>query len=106
MKVFDDEGRVRHSIEFFNALSDQDKVTIISDLSPATVNQYHDYLISLSSQVQLAISQFDDIVIGNRLVEMGLDDTYARLFVSNIKNMPRLKSISCDKYPKFLMMYS
>lgn len=87
MRVFDDEGGAKRSIEFFNALSDQDKVMIISDLSPVTFKPRHYYnrLAPLLSQIQLAISKFDDIVIGNQLVELGLEETYARLFVTNIK---------------------
>lgn len=87
MKVFDDEGGVRRSIEFFNTLSDHDKVTVVSDLNPTTfkLKQYYGQLFSLLSQVQLSVSRFDDITIGNRLVEIGLDNTYARLIVSNIK---------------------
>lgn len=87
MEVFDDEGGVRLSIEFFNTLSGHDKVTIVSDLNPTTfkLKQHYNQLFSLLSQVQLFISKFDDITIGNRLVEIGLDNTYARLIVSNIK---------------------
>lgn len=85
--MFDDEDGARRSIRFFNTLSEHNRVTIVSDLNPTTfkLKQYHSRLISLLSQVQQAISKFDDIAIGNRLVELGLDDTYARLFVSNIK---------------------
>ena len=87
MKIFDDERGIRRSIEFFRSLSEQDKVTIVSDLSPITfkMKQYHGVLASLLAGVQQAISKFDEIAIGNRLAELGLDDTYARLFVANIK---------------------
>ncbi len=87
MKVFDDEDIIRRSIEFFNILSEQEKVTIVSDLNPVTfkLKQYHNRLAPLLSEVQRAISKHDDIAIGSRLVELGLDDTFARLFVSNIK---------------------
>lgn len=87
MGVFDNEDGVRRSIEFFNMLADQDRVTIVSDLNPMTfkLKQYHDLLAPLLSEVQRAISKYEDIAIGNRLVELGLDDTFARLFVFNIK---------------------
>ena len=87
MGVFDNEDGVRRSIEFFNMLADQDKVTIVSDLNPMTfkLRQYHNRLAPLLSEVQRAISKYEDIAIGNRLVELGLDDTFARLFVSNMK---------------------
>lgn len=81
MGVFDNEDGVRRSIEFFNMLADQDRVTIVSDLNPMTfkLKQYHDLLAPLLSEVQRAISKYEDIAIGNRLVELGLDDTFARL---------------------------
>lgn len=87
MKVFDDQEGARRSIGFFNSLPDHDKVTIVSDLNPTTfkLKHYYNHLFSLLSQVQRAISQFDDIAIGNQLIDLGLDETYARLFVSNIK---------------------
>ena len=87
MGVFDNEDDIRRSIEFFNMLADQDKVTIISDLSPVSfkVKQYYNQLAPILSEVQRAISKHEGIAIGNRLVELGLDDTFARLFVLNIK---------------------
>lgn len=87
MTVFDNEDGIRRSIGFFNMLSDHDKVTIVSDLKPATfkLKQYHNRLAPLLSAVQGAISKSEDIAIGNRLVDLGLEDTFARLFVSNIK---------------------
>ena len=62
-------------------------MTIVSDLNPVTfkLKQYYNRLAPLLSEVQRAISQCGDVAIGNRLVELGLDDTFARLFVSNIK---------------------
>lgn len=85
--MFDNADGVRRSIEFFNMLADQDRVTIVSDLNPMTfkLRQYHSRLAPLLSEVQRAISKYEDIAIGNRLVELGLDDTFARLFVLNIK---------------------
>ena len=84
--VFDNEDSMKRSIEFFNELPDRDKVTIVADPNPATFKPRHyNYLAPLLSGVQLAISKFDDNIIGNRLVDLGLEDTYARLFVSNIK---------------------
>lgn len=87
MGVFDDEDGVRRSIEFFNMLADHDKVTIVSDLNPTTfkIKRHYDQLVPLLSEVQRAISKHEEIAIGNRLVELGLDDTFARLFVLNIK---------------------
>lgn len=90
MKVFDDEDGARLSIEYFNTLSDQDRAIIISDLNPSAfkLRQHYNHLAPLLSEVQHAISKFDDIVIANRLMDLGLDETYSRLFVSNIKNHP------------------
>lgn len=87
MRVFDDEDGVKRSIAFFNTLPDLDKVTIVTDLRPVALKpvRHYGHLDPLLSEVQVAISKFDDIVIGNRLVDLGLEDTYARLFVSNIK---------------------
>lgn len=85
--VFDNEDSLKRSISFFNELPDRDKATIVTDPNPATFKprHYYNYLAPLLSEVQLAISKFDDNIIGNRLVDLGLEDTYARLFVSNIK---------------------
>ena len=110
MRVFDNEDGVKRSIVFFNKLPDMDKVTIVSDLRPVTFkpSRYYNHLVPLLSEVQLAISKFDDIVIGNRLVDLGLEDTYARLFVLNIKKhapteeyqLRQISKISDDVFSK------
>lgn len=94
MSIFDDNNEdVKEAIQFFNQLSDKDKITIISDLKPQTLQQtqYYDKLLPLLSKIQKDISKFDDIRIGNKLMELGLDETYARLFVSNVKKQAPTK---------------
>ena len=95
--VFDNEDSMKRSIEFFNELPDRDKVTIVADPNPATFKprHYYNYLAPLLSGVQLAISKFDDNIIGNRLVDLGLEDTYARLFVSPMKPPGARKASGC-----------
>ena len=88
MSIFDDNNEdIKRSIGFFNQLSDEDKVTIVSDLNPQTfkLKRYYKPLFPLLSKIQKDISKFDAIKIGNKLMEYGLDETYARLFVTNMK---------------------
>ena len=88
MSIFDEDNRdVKQSILFFNHLLDADKVKIVSDLSPMFFQKNLQYrpLFALLSKIQQDISKHTDIEIGNKLMDYGLDETYARLFVSNIK---------------------
>lgn len=88
MSIFDDDNEdIRKSIQFFNQLSEEEKVRVVSDLNPFIFQQKRQYepLLPLLSKIQNDISKHDAIEIGNKLMEYGLDETYARLFVSNVK---------------------
>ena len=88
MSIFDDDNEdVRESVRFFNQLSDEEKIRVVSDLNPFLFQQKQQYrpLFPLLSKIQKDISKHDEIKIGTKLVEYGLDETYARLFVSNVK---------------------
>ncbi len=87
MIMFENEDKVKKSIVYFNRLSDKDKAIIVSDLNPRTFKLKHHFnsLFPLLSKVQRLLSKHDGIKIGNRLVELGLEETYARLIVSNMK---------------------
>ena len=88
MSLFDpDIEDTKASIEFFNTLSDEERALIVSDLNPNTfkIPQYYDNLVSLLSRVQRDITVHDGIKIGNRLMDMGLEETWARLIVTNMK---------------------
>lgn len=88
MSLFDpDIEDAKASIEFFNTLSDEERALIVSDLNPNTfkIPQYYDGLVPLLSRVQRDITVHDGIKIGNRLMDMGLEETWARLVVTNMK---------------------
>ena len=88
MSLFDAESHdIRVSINFFNLLNDEERALIVSDLNPDTfkIPQYYDDLVPLLSRVQMDITKHDGIKIGNRLMELGLEETWARLIVSNMK---------------------
>ena len=89
MSIFDDNDEdVKNSIRFFNRLSNESQIRIVSDLNPNTLQQKQQYksLFALLSKIQKDISKYDAIKIGNKLMELGLNETYARLFVANVKN--------------------
>lgn len=88
MSLFDAENHdIQVSINFFNLLNDEERALIISDLNPDTfkIPQYYDDLVPLLSRVQMDITKHNGIKIGNRLMELGLEETWARLIVSNMK---------------------
>lgn len=88
MSLFDAESHdMQASINFFNLLNDEERALIVSDLNPDTfkIPQYYDDLVPLLSRVQMDITKHDGIKIGNRLMELGLEETWARLIVSNMK---------------------
>ncbi len=88
MSLFDAESHdIQVSINFFNLLNDEERALIVSDLNPDTfkIPQYYDDLVPLLSRVQMDITKHDGIKIGNRLMELGLEETWARLIVSNMK---------------------
>ena len=88
MSLFDkNNDDVKQSIAFFNQLPNKDQITIVSDLNPYTfkLKKYFDQLFPLLSKIQRDIAEHNEIEIGNKLLDLGLDETYARLFVSNVK---------------------
>lgn len=85
--MFENEEDVKASITYFNGLPDEDKALIVSDLDPQTFKMKHhlDSLFPLLFNVQVLLSKYDGIKIGTELVELGLEETYARLIVLNMK---------------------
>lgn len=88
MSLFNaNDEEAKEAISFFNGLTDEERALIVSDLNPVTFKlpQYYEYLTYLLSLIQRDITVHDGIRIGNRLMEMGLEETWARLLVANIK---------------------
>lgn len=88
MDLFSDDARpIKAAVGYFNDLPEQDKITIVSDLNPTTfkLKRHFRPLFPLFSKVQQALSRHGGVVIGNRLVDLGLDDMYARIIVENMK---------------------
>lgn len=88
MSIFDDDDSpIREIIEFFNVLSDEEKATIVANLHPNSFRpkKYFEKLAPLMSKIQGDLGKFEGIKIGNKLMELGLEETYARLIVSNMK---------------------
>lgn len=83
----EDLKSIKAAIDYFNKLPDVDKISIVADLNPRTfkLKRHFRPLLLLFSRVQQALSSHDGITIGNRLLELGLEETYARLIVSNMK---------------------
>ena len=88
MSLFNvEDEEIKETIDFFNNLTDEERALIVSDLNPHTFKmpQYYDDLVHLFSLIQRDITIHDGIRIGNRLMELGLEETWARLLVANIK---------------------
>lgn len=88
MVLFGEDAKpMRAAIDYFNKLPDVEKISIVADLNPRTfkLKRHFRPLLLLFSRVQQALSSHDGITIGNRLLELGLEETYARLIVSNMK---------------------
>ena len=88
MSIFDDDSNdVRESIRFFNQLPDEEKIRVLSDLNPFIFQQRREYqpLFPLLSKLQQDISKYNTITLGKKLMEYGLDETHAHLFVLNVK---------------------
>lgn len=88
MSIFDDDdSSIREIIEFFNDLSDEEKAIIVANLHPDSFRpkKYFEKLAPLMSKIQIDLGRYEGIEIGNKLMELGLEETYARLIVSNMK---------------------
>lgn len=84
---FETDEEVRMSADFFNRLSDEDKILVVTDLHPSTfkIPQYYESLVQLLSYVQDNMTRYDSITMGNMLMDMGIEETWARLLVTNMK---------------------
>ena len=95
MSLFNvEDEEIKETIDFFNSLTDEERALIVSDLNPHTFKmpQYYDDLVHLFALIQRDITIHDGIRIGNRLMELGLEETWARLLVANIKkHAPTIK---------------
>lgn len=103
MSIFDDNNEdVKNAIRFFNNLRDDDKVRIVSDLNPNTfkLKKYAKELFPLLTKIQRDISKHDEIKIGTKLMEYGLEETYARLFVTNMKKQAPTAAYQIDQINK------
>lgn len=103
MSIFDgDESEISEIIDFFNSLTDEEKAIIVSDLHPETfkLKKYFDRLVPLLFRVQRDLSKYEDIAIGSKLVELGMEETYARLIVSNMKKQAPTLSYHASQIAK------
>ena len=84
---FEYDDGIHMSIDFFNSLTDEEKTLIVTDLNPNTfkIPQYYDALAHLLSHIQNDMTKYDSITIGNQLMDMGVEETWARLLVTNMK---------------------
>lgn len=95
MSLFSDNDleQITDAIAYFNALSDQDKVTIVANFFkmpyPA---QPLERLYPLLTAISNDIGRYDETTMANRIFELGMAETYAVLFVKNtISNIPTLE---------------
>lgn len=109
MNLFNDNNNlIKTAISYFNNLTDEEKALIVSDLNPHTfkLKRHFKQLFPLLSNIQRALSKHDGIKIGNSLVDLGLEETYARLLVNNMKKhaptiqyqLGELNKISDDEF--------
>lgn len=109
MSVFqDDVEKIKKAIEYFNSLKEERKAFLVSNITTpnAYTSEELDYLKPLLEAIQNDISSHNESTIGNKLFELGMNETYAILFVKNvIKDAPtfqyQLKIISQIKDEQF-----
>ena len=103
MSIFDDNNEdIKKAIRFFNSLEEEDKIRIVSNLNPNTfqLKQYVKQLFPLLSKIQRDIAKHGEIKIGTKLVTYGLEETYARLFVANMKKQAPTEEYQIDQISK------
>lgn len=100
MKVFDDDEIefVTSAISYFNELDDKTKVTIVSNMNPNDNPILNSPKLStLLNIIARKIGEHVETIISNELMELGLDNTYAILLVTNMKkHYPQLNSMLLD----------
>lgn len=77
-------------------------VRVVSDLNPNTfkLKQYAKLLFPLLAKIQRDIAKHTEIKIGTKLMEYGLEETYARLFVANMKKHAPTEAYQIDQINK------
>ena len=78
---------MRTSISYFNALTNEVKAMAVANLHPQEFQpqEHLEHLSPMMVNVQRAMSKYTSMTIINCLVELGLEDTYAMLIVTNMK---------------------
>lgn len=79
----DVEDVIKQSIKYFNLLPSERKVLIVSDILKLN-EEDGKKMLPLLTAIRNDISKYDQSHIANRLFDMGMDRTYAELFVSNM----------------------
>ncbi len=79
----DFEARIKESINYFNSLGREKQSFIVSNLVMLDDDD-GEKLSALLSGIRNDISNYDQTTISNKLFELGLEKTYAVLFVQNI----------------------
>lgn len=87
----DFEDKVKKSIKYFNSLPPEKQAFIVSNLLDLDELD-EEKLESLFFAISNDISNYDETTIANKLFDLGLDKTYATLFVKNmIEQLPTMK---------------
>ena len=85
------DGNISSAINYFNSLSSERKAFVVSnllELSEDEINQLHPLLTSMRND----ISNYNKDTISNKLFGLGIERTYAVLFVENmIQQAPTLE---------------
>lgn len=87
----DFERKLKESINYFNSLKPEKQAYVVSHLLELDEND-EEKLTGLFFAISNDISNYDETTISNKLFELGLEKTYAVLFVQNmIEQAPTLE---------------
>ncbi len=96
----DYEIKLKESINYFNSLSAEKQAFTVSHLLELDEND-DEKLSGLFFAISNDISNYDETTISNKLFDLGLDKTYAVLFVQNIVEQAPTMQYQLQELSKF-----
>ncbi len=88
-----DSSQLKKTIQFFNSLQSQQKALIVSELTHVRTNpELLNQLSPLLEAIQNDISKYDETTMAQKLFDLGMEETYAKLLVNSmIKQAPTIE---------------
>lgn len=94
------EERLKQALNWFNSLKNEEQLTLLANLGEPATNltpEQADNLTTMTLEIIQASSMYNKEQIVAKLIQLGIKDVYARLFVDTVTTKPTLPQLDAKR---------